>query len=68
MPLLGQIPLYEPIRIGGDAGAPIVTAEPDSPAARAFAQVAERAAAQVSIASFGTAAAPASAPAAAPAG
>ena len=63
VPLLGQIPLYEPIRIGGDAGAPIVTAEPDSPAARAFAQVAERAAAQVSIASFGSADAPASAPA-----
>ena len=52
VPLLGQIPLYAPIRAGSDEGVPIVMAEPDSPAARAFCQVAERTAAQVSIASF----------------
>lgn len=52
VPFLGQIPLYEPIRVGGDSGTPIVMAEPDSPAAKAFMQVAERAAAQVSIASY----------------
>jgi ATP-binding protein involved in chromosome partitioning len=52
VPFLGQIPLYEPIRVGGDNGAPIVMTEPDSPAAQSFMRVAERAAAQVSIASY----------------
>ncbi|MGH9160692.1 MAG: Mrp/NBP35 family ATP-binding protein [Vicinamibacteraceae bacterium] len=52
VPFLGRIPLYEPIRIGGDTGVPIVLAEPESPATNAFLTAAERAAAQVSIASF----------------
>ena len=52
VPFLGQIPLYAPIRVGSDTGTPIVSAEPDSPAGRAFLRIAERAAAQVSIASF----------------
>ena len=52
VPFLGQIPLYEPIRVGSDTGAPIVDSEPESPAARAFLKAAELVAAQVSIASF----------------
>lgn len=52
VPFLGQIPLYEPIRVGSDNGVPIVISEPESAAARAFLQVAERAAAQVSIKSY----------------
>jgi ATP-binding protein involved in chromosome partitioning len=52
VPFLGGIPLYEPIRRGGDAGIPIVESEPDSVPGRAFLQVAERTAAQVSIASY----------------
>jgi ATP-binding protein involved in chromosome partitioning len=52
VPFLGRVPLYEPIRKGGDAGVPIVISEPESPAARAFLAAAEQAAAQVSIASF----------------
>jgi ATP-binding protein involved in chromosome partitioning len=52
VPFLGRVPLYEPIRKGGDAGVPIVIGEPESPAARAFMAAAEQAAAQVSIASF----------------
>ena len=52
VPFLGRLPIYEPIRVGGDAGHPIVIAEPASPAARAFRAVAEQAAAQISIASF----------------
>ena len=52
VPCLGRLPIHEPNRIGGDTGQPIVIAEPDSPAARAFKAVAEQAAAQVSIASF----------------
>ena len=57
LPFLGQVPIYKPIRVGSDAGVPIVIAEPDSLAAEAFRKAAERAAAQVSIASYeGTAA------------
>jgi ATP-binding protein involved in chromosome partitioning len=52
VPFLGGIPLYEPIRRGGDAGVPIVDGEPDSPPALAIMGVAERAAAQISIASY----------------
>jgi ATP-binding protein involved in chromosome partitioning len=52
IPFLGRLPIYQPIRVGGDTGTPIVVSEPDSPAAQAFRSVAEQAAAQVSIASF----------------
>lgn len=41
VPLLGEIPLYQPVREGGDSGTPIVIGAPDSPAARAMAAVAE---------------------------
>jgi ATP-binding protein involved in chromosome partitioning len=36
VPLLGQVPLYPPLRSGGDTGAPIVLSDPDSPAAEAL--------------------------------
>ena len=52
LPFLGRIPIYEPIRVGGDTGVPIAIGEPQSPAARAFRSAAERLAAQVSIASY----------------
>ncbi len=52
VPFLGRVPLYQPIREGSDKGVPLLVADPDSPAARAIVQVAERAAAQVSIASY----------------
>jgi len=52
VPFLGRIPIYEPIRVGGDAGVPIVVQEPDSVAGQAFLAAAERTAAQVSIASY----------------
>ena len=55
VPFLGRIPIYQSIREGGDSGNPIVVAEPDSAAARAFFDVAERTAAQVSIAALGPA-------------
>jgi ATP-binding protein involved in chromosome partitioning len=53
VPFIGRIPIYEPIRRGGDEGQPLVIAEPDSVAARAFFDAAEQLAAQVSIASYG---------------
>jgi ATP-binding protein involved in chromosome partitioning len=40
VPLLGQIPLLPALREGGDAGNPIVTAEPNSEAAQALETVA----------------------------
>ena len=52
VPFLGGIPIHQSIREGGDAGTPIVVSEPDSPAARAFFDIAERTAAQVSIAAL----------------
>jgi ATP-binding protein involved in chromosome partitioning len=52
VPFLGRIPLYEPVRQGGDSGVPIVIAEPDSAPAVALMSTAERVAQQVSIASF----------------
>jgi ATP-binding protein involved in chromosome partitioning len=52
VPFLGRIPLYQPIREGSDTGVPLIVSEPDSPAAKAIMAAAERAAAQVSIASY----------------
>jgi ATP-binding protein involved in chromosome partitioning len=52
IPFLGRIPLYEPIRRGGDTGVPITVGEPNSPAAEAFRAAAERLAAQISIAAY----------------
>ena len=55
VPFLGRLPIYQPIREGSDAGVPLVIAEPASAAARAFLTLAERTAAQVSIAAHKTA-------------
>jgi ATP-binding protein involved in chromosome partitioning len=52
IPFIGRLPIYQPIREGSDTGVPLMIAEPESPAGRAFMAAAERAAAQVSIASF----------------
>jgi ATP-binding protein involved in chromosome partitioning len=49
VPFLGAIPLYAPVRKGGDSGVPIVLGEPDSVPARAIFAAAERVAQQVSI-------------------
>ncbi len=50
VPFLGEVPLDIAVREGGDAGKPIVLSAPDSPAAKAFSQIAANVAAQVSIA------------------
>jgi ATP-binding protein involved in chromosome partitioning len=42
VPLLGQIPLDTRVREAGDAGTPIVLADPESPAAKALDAVADR--------------------------
>ncbi len=50
VPFLGEVPLAVDLREGGDAGKPVVAENPESPVAAAFIQVAEKVAAQVSIA------------------
>jgi ATP-binding protein involved in chromosome partitioning len=52
VPFLGEVPLNVSLREAGDAGKPIVSADPDSSTAQAFKQIAERVAAQVSIANL----------------
>ena len=42
VPLLGEIPLYTPVREGGDDGRPIVVADPTSTAARQLIALASR--------------------------
>jgi ATP-binding protein involved in chromosome partitioning len=49
IPFLGEVPIDTRVRAGGDEGAPIVSAAPDAPAAKAFTAVASQVAAQVSI-------------------
>lgn len=49
VPLLGQIPIEVPVREGGDRGAPIVTTDPDSSAAKAILEIAGRMAQRVSV-------------------
>ncbi len=48
-PFLGEIPLDVSIRVGGDIGAPITAAQPDSPHAQAFRALAQKIAAAVSV-------------------
>jgi ATP-binding protein involved in chromosome partitioning len=56
VPFLGRIPLYEPIRVGGDTGVPITVGDPNSAAARALKSAAEQLAAQLSIANYNSSA------------
>jgi len=42
VPLLGQVPLVPALREGGDAGAPIVVADPDDDASVVFRSIADR--------------------------
>ena len=54
VPFLGRVPIYEPIRIGGDTGVPITIGDRESPAAESFRAAARQLAAQLSIASYKT--------------
>ncbi len=49
LPFLGEIPLATAVRDCSDAGKPVVMELPDSPYAKAFREVAEKLAAQISI-------------------
>jgi ATP-binding protein involved in chromosome partitioning len=50
VPFLGEVPLAVNLREAGDRGKPVVAGDPDSPCARAFVQIAEKVASQISIA------------------
>lgn len=41
VPFLGEIPLDESARVGGDSGKPVILGKPDAPAAQAFAAIAQ---------------------------
>jgi ATP-binding protein involved in chromosome partitioning len=49
VPFLGRIPIYEPIRIGGDTGIPITIGDPDSIAARSLRSAADQLAIQLAV-------------------
>ncbi|MCS6846187.1 MAG: Mrp/NBP35 family ATP-binding protein [Anaerolineae bacterium] len=49
---LGEVPLHPVVREGGDAGAPVVAAQPDNPAAAAFVAIAGALAAAISVLNF----------------
>jgi ATP-binding protein involved in chromosome partitioning len=49
VPFLGRVPLMANVRIGGDAGHPVVADDPTSPAGQAFLTLAKTVAAQISM-------------------
>lgn len=49
---LGKIPIDQNVRIGGDSGKPIVVTHPDSAVARSLTEIAQKVAAQVSVAAL----------------
>ena len=52
VPFLGQVPLQPNVRTGGDEGKPVVLADPESAAAKAFTHVAGAVARQVSVLAY----------------
>jgi ATP-binding protein involved in chromosome partitioning len=50
---LGQVPIDQNVRIGGDTGKPIVDSYPESPVARALTDIAMKIAQKVSVAALG---------------
>lgn len=51
-PFLGKIPIDQNVRIGGDSGRPIVVSHPDSPVAKSLLEIAQKLAAQISVAAL----------------
>lgn len=52
VPFLGRVPLDSQVRKGGDEGAPIVVANPESPAAKAIRELARIVAGRVSVLNY----------------
>jgi ATP-binding protein involved in chromosome partitioning len=53
VPFLGEVPIDPDVVLGGDEGDPIVVRKPDSPAAKAYIEVAGRVAAMLSTLAHG---------------
>jgi ATP-binding protein involved in chromosome partitioning len=51
-PVLGQVPLNPVVRVGGDAGEPVVIADPSSLVAKRFGEIAGKMAARLSVKSM----------------
>ena len=51
-PLLGQIPLNPIVRVGGDAGEPVVVAAPNSLVARRLTEIASKAAQRIAVRAY----------------
>ena len=49
---LGRVPMDQNVRMGGDSGQPIVVTHPDSPVAKSLLEIAQKVAAQVSVAAL----------------
>ncbi len=49
IPYLGEIPLSPEVRESGDLGRPVIIRDPDSPASKAFIEIAEKIAGRISI-------------------
>ncbi|TAK67679.1 MAG: iron-sulfur cluster carrier protein ApbC [Bacteroidetes bacterium] len=54
VPFIGDIPIYTPIRVGGDTGKPIVVLEPEAIQSKQIRQITRNMAAQLSIQSLST--------------
>lgn len=50
---LGKVPIEQNVRVGGDSGKPIVVSNPESAAAKAFIEIAQKIAQQVSVSALG---------------
>jgi ATP-binding protein involved in chromosome partitioning len=55
VPFIGTVPIDPQVRIGGDNGHPVTLSHPDSAVSKALIEIAEKIAAQVSIAAIGKA-------------
>lgn len=49
IPYLGEIPLAPEVRESGDLGRPVIIRDPDSPASKAFIEIAEKIAGRISV-------------------
>jgi ATP-binding protein involved in chromosome partitioning len=52
VPFLGELPIQTSVRVGADTGHPIVATSPDSPASKAFSDIACEMARQISILAY----------------
>lgn len=58
VPFLGAVPMESEVRVGGDAGTPVILSQPDSPAAKAMQAIAENVAARISVTALNRGSAP----------